>query len=95
MAGTNEIRKTLQEWLENPAWSRYYDTAPSERCREFIALEFYYSDTEDEAAAVKMDEIETTLNINDLKHLVRYAGSNPRKGALLRRIAEMETEAQS
>lgn len=95
MSGTNEIRKALQEWLVNPGWRHYYDTAPSERCREFIALEFYYSDTEDEAAAEKMDEIETTLNINDLKHLAKYAGSNPRKGTLLRRIAEMETEAQS
>ena len=91
MADTNEIKEVLQEWLENPGWRKYYEEAPTDECRAFIALEFYYSDTEDEEVSEKMDEIEATLGVEDLKHLARYAGDNPRKGALLRKIAEMES----
>jgi len=85
-----EIQSTLQNWLRNPAWKAYFDEAPSDRCKEFIALEFYYSDTEDEETAQKMDQIEAELNIDDLRHLVKYAGNNPRKAALIHRIEKLQ-----
>lgn len=91
MADRNEIREVLQEWLENPAWKSYYEDAPSDRCRDFIALEFFYSDTEDEETAREMDAVEAELAAEDLRHLVLYAGNNPRKAALLRRIAALES----
>ena len=84
------INTVLQEWLENPAWKAYYEEAPSDRCREFIALEFYYSDTEDEETAQNMDKIEAGLGIEDLKHLAKYAGNNPRKAALIRKIETLQ-----
>ena len=84
------INTVLQEWLENPAWKAYYEEAPSDRCREFIALEFYYSDTEDEETAQNMDKIEAGLGIEDLKHLAEYAGNNPRKAALIRKIETLQ-----
>ena len=59
-----ELQKNLEEWLENPAWRKYYEKAPSEQCREFIALEFLYSEEEsDEIAAAKADG-----------HWLRYTG---------------------
>ena len=94
MIGKNEIQSTLQDWLRNPSWKEYYDEAPSDRCREFIALEFYYSDTEDEKAAQEMDRIEAELNVEDLQHLAKYAGNNPRKAALLRRIETLQKKSQ-
>ena len=45
MIDRDKVRANLAEWLENPSWAEYYGGAPSERCREFIALEFYYSET--------------------------------------------------
>ena len=36
----NEMERILKEWLENPFWREYYEEAPSDRCRELIALEF-------------------------------------------------------
>ncbi len=50
MINREEIQENLEEWLENPSWAAYYRDAPSERCREFIALEFYYSETGSETA---------------------------------------------
>ena len=85
-----ELEKNLEEWLENPFWRGYYEQAPSEKCREFIALEFCYSEYEEEETAEAMDRIEENLGIEDLRHLLKYVGHNPRKGYLAKRIAELE-----
>ena len=90
MIDRDDVRKNLEEWLKNPSWAEYYGSAPSDRCREFIALEYYYSEYEDDEAAEAMDTIEETLDLDDLRHLYRYCPPNPRKGVLARRIAEME-----
>ncbi len=80
----------IREWLENPYWKKYYEEAPSEKCREYIALEFRYSDTEDEEIAEEMDALLETLRAEDLRHLAAYAGNNPERAALLKRAEEME-----
>ncbi len=80
----------ISEWLENPAWREYYEDAPSDRCRKFIALEFRYSDTEDDETAKQMDAVEAELSVQDLRYLARYAGNNPRKADLMKRIAALE-----
>ena len=87
---TQAVRENLEEWLKNPSWAEYYNGAPSDRCREFIALEFYYSEYEEEETAEEMDRIEGELGIDDLRHLMAWCGNNPRKGTLARKIREME-----
>ena len=84
------FRQNLNEWLENPAWREYYDTAPSIECQTLIALEFWYSETESEAAVEAMESVEKDLKLEDWKHLYKYYGNNPRKGAIARKIQEME-----
>ena len=90
MINRNEVRKNLEEMLENPFWAEYYHKAPSARCQEFIGLEFYYSEYEDDETGAAMDAIEDEMNVSDLRHLFRYCGNNPRKGVLARKIAEKE-----
>ena len=83
-----ETGGSLEEWLENPYWASYYHGAPSDRCREFIALEFRYSDSPEEETGREMDRIEETLGAEDLLHLLKYCGNNPRRGILTRKIEE-------
>ena len=90
MIDRDDLQKNLEEWLRNPFWAEYYRSAPSARCREFIALEFWYSETEDDEAGEAMDEIEEQMNAEELRHLMNYCGNNPRQGILARKIAEME-----
>ena len=90
MTDREDIQRNLEQWLQNPSWAEYHNSAPSDRCREFIALEFHYSETEDEEAGEIMDEIEGQMNAEELRHLMNYCGNNPRKGILARKIAEME-----
>lgn len=71
-------------------WRAYRD-APSDLCRQFIALHWYYSDCEDEEAGVEMDRIEQEeLDIPDLRWLMKYSGNNPWKKRLQDRIRELE-----
>lgn len=90
MTDSNRFRKMLGEWLKNPAWAKYYYGAPTERCRVYIALEFYYSDTEDGTAAAAMDETEAKMDAAELRYMYAWCGHNPRKGKLARMIAERE-----
>ena len=90
MTDTEKVRENLAEWLKNPSWAEYYGGAASERCREFIALEFYYSEYEEEEAAEAMDGIEDGMDAEELRYLFSRCGNNPRKGVLARKIAERE-----
>ena len=90
MTDTEKVRENLAEWLGNPSWAEYYGGAPSERCREFIALEIYYSEYEEEEAAEAMDGIEDGMDAEELRYLFSRCGNNPRKGVLARKIAERE-----
>ena len=85
----DRMDENLNEWLENPAWREYYEEAPSGKCREWIALEFRYSETEDEETALEMDRMEEELSLEDWRHLYRYCGNNPRKKKIHDRIAAL------
>jgi hypothetical protein len=71
------FRESVDSFLENPHWRTYHDEAPSEACRKYVELDFYYSDTEDEEAAETMDALEPSLTAADWEHLKRYAGNTP------------------
>ena len=80
----------ISEWLENPHWKKYYEEAPSDTCRQYIALDFRYSDTEDEEVAEEMDALLEKLRAEDFRHLAACAGNNPQKAAFLKRAEELE-----
>lgn len=90
MVDKDDIQENLKEWLENPSWAEYYNAAPSDRCREFIALEFYYSETENDEVLQTMDAIEDEMNAAELRHLMKWCGNNPRKSVLARKIEKIE-----
>ena len=86
---TPAMRENLGEWLENPSWAEYWNGAPTERCRAFITLEFFYSEYEEEETAEAMDRIEAEMSAEELKYLLKYCGRNPRMKVLLDRIAAL------
>ena len=90
MRGTEETGNSLDEWLQNPYWAEYYNGAPSERCRSFIALEFSYSDHANGETAEAMDRIEEEMDIAELRHLLKYCGENPERKRLQDRITALE-----
>ena len=92
MTDRNEVRIILEDTLENPYWAAYYRDAPTDRCREFIALEFYYSEYEDEETGAEMDLIEAEMDAAELRYLLKYCGHNPRRKALHDRIDELTSK---
>lgn len=89
MIDQNEVQECLREWLNNPYWAEYYEGAPSEECKRYIELDFYYSDTEDEEAAKEMDAMEGNLTVKDWKWLLKYSGDDPNKARIMNKIREL------
>lgn len=89
MIDPNAVRENLDEWLQNPSWADVYNGAPSEACRKYISMMFYASETEDEEAFEKLDELESGLLIDDLKYMMANS-AGPEKARLAKKIAALE-----
>ena len=87
----NKYAEILNEWLENPSWREYYEKAPSEKCREVIALEFAYSELETEEILGELEAAEKELALEDWQYLYRYA-HGPEKKRIHDRIVELGGE---
>ncbi|MCR4621199.1 MAG: hypothetical protein K5663_03885 [Clostridiales bacterium] len=89
MRDMKAVYENVATWMENPFWREYYVTAPTEECRKLIALEFWYSDFEEDNIVQEMKKTEEELILEDWKHLNRYCGNNPRKKLIQDRIEEL------
>lgn len=69
MIKAESVQSNLKIWLQNPTWKAYYDEAPSERCKEYIALDFYASETESDEAFNALDAMLKTLDYEDVNYL--------------------------
>lgn len=63
------IESNLKDWLQNPTWKAYYDEAPTEKCKEYIALDFYASETESDEAFTLLDKMIRELDYESLNYL--------------------------
>ena len=86
-----EYMEILNEWLENPSWRAYYEKAPSEQCREVIALEFVYSELETEEILEELEAAEKELALEGWQYLYRHA-HGPEKKRIHDRIVELGGE---
>lgn len=82
----------LAEWLNNPYWAGYYREAPSQLCRDYIVLQFLYSDNGDEDLASELDLMEDRLTPDDWKHLLKYSAPGPERGKILKKIHELGSD---
>ena len=69
MVNPRAVRDNLKEWLKNPTWREYYEGTKSELLREYIALDFYASETESEEAFAKMDRLLQDMSKTELQYL--------------------------
>ena len=90
MIDTNAVKENLAEWLENPHWAAFYNEAPSDKLKEYIALDFYYSESGEDEVAEVLDAVEDELSLDDWKHLLKYSGNDPNRAKIMRRITELE-----
>ena len=86
-----EFDEAVALFLENPHWREYYETAPDEVCREYIAMEFYHSEHQTPEAEEVLNQMEEDLGLADWKHLLKYCGNNPRKGYIMKKIEGMNS----
>ena len=71
--------KGFDTFMENPYWREVYESAPSERLKEYYRLRFDLSpfvmgeDYQDPEASQKLEEL--LLSRKDIQYIEKYAGS--------------------
>jgi len=81
--------KALELYMGNPYWREYYEKAPSENCRRRIETGFCYSAfRKPENIREVLDALEEKLDLEDWKHLAKYAGNNPWGGKCRKKVRE-------
>ncbi len=85
------LDQAVKVFTANPFWREAYETAPSDNCRQRIALNFAYSIRKigPETFCADRDEIEKKLDLNDWKHLCAHTPPNPWKGHCLKMIRSL------
>jgi len=86
---SKDVRRNLDEWLQNPSWKGIYDNAPSEACRKYLAMLFYASETEEEEAFDAMDQMEQNLSLDDLRYMLQNS-IGPAKARYMSLIEKIE-----
>ena len=87
------VSKAVKVYCANPYWRTYYEGAPSEACRERIALSFFYgiynSAVTPEEYVPERERLERKLKLEDWVYLERFAGNNPWRGLCRKKIREL------
>ncbi len=89
----------VQVFLCNDAWRKYYETAPSDACRDRIAFGFChsinnYQDYFKDLREFKWEEakLESRLDLEDWKHLLKWSGHNPLRTMYRNKVLKLQAE---
>ena len=89
----SKIQESLKVFLGNPYWRKYYETSPTDACKRYIELEFYYSEhlgkiPDYSRFANECKRLEKEFIKTDWEHLYKYCANNPRKAYYRNKIKE-------
>lgn len=91
MIDENKVQESVEVFTENDYWREYYETAPSEKCKRYIALVFYWSnDTSASGYEEERDTLLREMTLEDWEHLYKYADNNLWRTQCKNRIAELK-----
>lgn len=76
------IISAVRNFCENEYWREYFTEAPSDACKRYVALDFYYSDflgeiPNYEEFKAEREKLKEKFKKADWKHLLKYSGHNP------------------
>lgn len=81
MLNDKKMKDAISLFCKNDYWRKFYEGAPTDKCKRHIALGFYhstyYADIGIEEAYKQQKAIEQKLTLADWKHLYKYSGNNP------------------
>ena len=81
MVDVSALSEAVAKFKENPYWAKYLNEAPSDKSKEFIKYNFYYSTIDDDDKDIdevveKLDSFEDELGLEDWKYLLKYNKGN-------------------
>lgn len=94
-ARERRIKIALNRFLKNDSWREEYENAPTDKCKRYMALTFYWSiyfdadDYKEEEEALK-----ASFGLEDWKYLYRHSRPNPFKALCAKMIRKLEVEQE-
>ena len=90
MLKIDKMQEAIDEFIKNPYWRDYYEKAPTESCKQRIALTFCYSlYGEPKDIKKQKEKLEKDFTITDWQYLYDNAGNNPFKAKCKQKIEEL------
>lgn len=94
-ARERRIKRALDSFLKNDSWREEYENAPTDKCKRYIALSFYWStyfdadDYKDEEESLK-----ASFGLEDWRYLYCHSSPNPFKAFCKSKIRELEIKQE-
>ena len=94
------LHEALRDACENPYWKEYYEEAPTDNCKTYIALGFLLSEAvindwriNEEEVCEKKKRLEGSFQYPDWKHLLKYSGHNPLRSYYRRMMEQTKPDS--
>lgn len=92
MIEESKRKDAIDGFLKNPYWKRYYDNAPTDECREYIACTFSFSKHGDPDDLSRKKSIEPKLKASDWRYLYENEGNPQMKSILEEKMKKAEAK---
>ena len=90
------LHEAVRDACENPYWKEYYEEAPTDNCKLYIAFEFLLSEAalndwhiDEDEIREKKKQLEGSFRYPDWMHLHKYSGHNPLRSYYRRKMEEL------
>ena len=91
-----QLKNAVNVFRENSYWRSYYDDAPSDKCREYIAFDFacsiYLKKEINNEYWEQNNKLENELDYDDWKWLYKHSGNNPTRKKYKKKMEEMSED---
>lgn len=88
MLDEKKVNKAIEVFCVNPYWRRYYKEAPTEVCKQRVALDFCYSLYREPESKALYEALEAQFGLEDWKHMLRFCGNNPLRTKYRKKVEE-------
>lgn len=89
-----KVKEAFDEYMKNPSWEKYYESAPSEECKEYIRFGWYrskFGEPKDVDEYIKLrDTVWDKLSVEDWEYIMEHVGNSPFRKVCKERIARLK-----
>ena len=88
-----KVEEAFVEYMENPAWKRYYENAPTDECRQYIKFNWYRSKFGEPKDVEEFKRLRndywSKLSVEDWEYIMENVGNSPFRAVCKEHISRL------